>query len=146
MKQHRFFHALLQGLFTGFAAISLLFGCSDSKTDTPAPKPDPEPETPTAVTFTITLGSYDQQGVSLKVTPSDEQASYYCNLFEASTFEGLSPTTPCAPSSRGSRPKRRSCTPAPESSPLRVSSPPTPSTAFWWPATMPRPASRATSR
>lgn len=90
MKQHRSIHALLQGLFTGFAAISLLFGCSDSKTDTPAPKPDPEPETPTAVTFTITLGSYDQQGVSLKVTPSDEQASYYCNLFEASTFEGLS--------------------------------------------------------
>lgn len=90
MKQHRFFHALLQGLFAGFAAVSLLTGCSDSKTDTPAPKPDPEPEPPTAVTFTITLGSYDQQGVSLKVTPSDEQASYYCNLFEASTFEGLS--------------------------------------------------------
>lgn len=92
MKQHRFFHALLQGLFAGFAAVSLLTGCSDSKTDspTPTPKPDPDPDTPTAVTFAITLGSYDQQGVSLKVTPSDEQASYYCNLFEASTFEGLS--------------------------------------------------------
>lgn len=57
-----------------------------------------------------------------------------------------SPTMPCAPSSRGSRPKRRSCTPAPGSSPLRVSSPPPPSTAFWWPATTPRQASRETSR
>lgn len=91
MKQHRTFQSLLQWLLLGLVAAPLLTGCSDSSTDdSPTPGPGPGPGTPSAVTFTITLGECNQQGVTLKVVPSDETATYYCNLYEAATFEGLS--------------------------------------------------------
>lgn len=89
MKQHRTFQSLLQWLLLGLVAAPLLTGCSDSSTDD-SPTPGPGPGTPSAVTFTITLGECNQQGVTLKVIPSDETATYYCNLYEAATFEGLS--------------------------------------------------------
>lgn len=89
MKQHRTFQSLLQWLLLGLVAAPLLTGCSDSSTDD-SPTPGPGPGTPSAVTFTITLGECNQQGVTLKVVPSDETATYYCNLYEAATFEGLS--------------------------------------------------------
>lgn len=87
MKQHHTFQSLLQWLLLGLVAAPLLTGCNDSSTDD---SPTPGPGTPSAVTFTITLGECNQQGVTLKVVPSDETATYYCNLYEAATFEGLS--------------------------------------------------------
>ena len=88
MKQHHLTQTLLQWLLLGFIAVPLLAGCNDSDDkDNPDPTPDPP-----AVTFTVTLGAYDQQGVSAKVVPSDETASWYCNLFETAALGDLSDT------------------------------------------------------
>ena len=90
MKQHHLTQTLLQWLLLGFIAAPLLAGCNDSDDKG---NPDPTPNPPAAVTFTVTLGVYDQQGVSAKVVPSDETASWYCNLFEAAALGDLSDTT-----------------------------------------------------
>lgn len=142
MKQHHLTQTLLQWLLLGFIAAPLLAGCNDSDDKG---NPDPTPNPPAAVTFTVTLGVYDQQGVSAKVVPSDETASWYCNLFETAALGDLSDTT-ISELLEGIKETAPICIPERRSSPSRRSSPPARSTGSLLPATTPPRVSRATMR
>ncbi len=72
--------------------LSISGGCSE--TNDPAPDegggdtPVKEP-----VTYTITLGEASEQGVKVKVTPSDEKAVYYCGIHSEASLLGIPDAT-----------------------------------------------------
>jgi hypothetical protein len=82
-------------LLTAAILLSASGGCSE--TNDPDPEGGGDPPVKEPVTYTIALGETSEQGAAVKVTPSDETATYYNrqnqmrrNSEPDATFRGLS--------------------------------------------------------
>ena len=60
---------------------------------TPTPWGGGDPPVKEPVTYTIALGESSEQGAAVKVTPSDETATYYCSIHSETTHLGIPTAT-----------------------------------------------------
>ena len=56
---------------------------------TPTPRGGGDPPVKEPVTYTIALGETSEQGAAVKVTPSDETATYYCGIHSEASLLGI---------------------------------------------------------
>ena len=77
-------------LLTAAILLSASGGCSETTTPTPRGGDPPVKE---PVTYTITLGETSEQGAAVKVTPSDETATYYCGIHSEASLLGIPTAT-----------------------------------------------------
>lgn len=75
------------------AAILLSASGSCSETNDPDPEGGGDPPVKEPVTYTITLGETSEQGAAVKVTPSDETATYYCGIHSEASLLGIPTAT-----------------------------------------------------
>ena len=78
-------------LLTAAILLSASGGCSE--TNDPDPEGGGDPPVKEPVTYTITLGETSEQGAAVKVTPSDETATYYCGIHSEASLLGIPTAT-----------------------------------------------------
>ena len=125
-------------LLTAAILLSASGGCSE--TNDPDPEGGGDPPVKEPVTYTITLGETSEQGAAVKVTPSDETATYYCGIHSEASLLGI----PTATLLRQIASLDDLDEPAPRSSLSPKRSRPSPPTKSSWRDTTAR-SSRATS-
>ena len=78
-------------LLTAAILLSASGGCSE--TNDPDPEGGGDPPVKEPVTYTIALGETSEQGAAVKVTPSDETATYYCGIHSEASLLGIPTAT-----------------------------------------------------